>query len=148
MNISESLVREIVQKVLAESASAEQKPDFEKHVDPSGILSVKTETVKCERFEQDGVGLKDIVTLKEAPRMGAGIMEIDHTSFEWTLSYDEYDYIIEGTLEIEIDGRLVIGKPGDIIYIPANSHIHFQSSGFTRYAYFVYPANWQDLIGK
>ena len=146
MNVSEELIREIVAKVLQESvAGGAPKPDFEKHVDPSGIIGIKTSTVKCEPFGQDGVTLKDVVTLEEAPRMGCGIMELDHTSFEWTLTYDEYDFVIEGTLEIEIDGRVVVGQPGDIIYIPKNSHIHFQTPNKTRYAYFVYPANWQAL---
>ena len=76
--------------------------------------------------------------------MGAGIMELDHTSFEWTLTYDEYDYVIDGELEIEIDGRVVKGNVGDIIYIPKNSHIHFQTPSTARYAYFVYPADWQS----
>ena len=44
---------------------------------------------------------------------------------------------------IEIDGRVVTGNPGDIIYIPKDSHIHFQTPVKTRYAYFVYPADWQ-----
>lgn len=144
MNISESLIRDIVLQVLEQTKNS-SKPAFEKHVDLSGIIGIKTSTVKCEPFEQEGVALKDIVSLEEAPRMGAGIMELDHTSFEWTLTYDEYDMVIEGTLEIEIDGRIISGGPGDIIYIPKGSHIHFQSSGFTRYAYFVYPANWQEL---
>ena len=55
------------------------------------------------------MALKDVVTLEEAPRMGCGVMELDHTSFEWTLTYDEYDIVLEGTLEIEIDGRIVSG---------------------------------------
>lgn len=145
MNISESLIRDIVERVLREAVESEKAP-FEKHVDPSGIIGIKTSTVKCEPFEQDGVALKDLVTLEEAPRMGAGVMELDHTSFEWTLTYDEYDMVIEGELEIEIDGRIVRGGPGDIIYIPKGGHIHFQTPTFTRYAYFVYPANWQELI--
>ena len=145
MNISESLIRDIVERVLREAVESEKAP-FEKHVDPSGIIGIKTSTVKCEPFEQDGVALKDLVTLEEAPRMGAGVMELDHTSFEWTLTYDEYDMVIEGELEIEIDGRIVRGGHGDIIYIPKGSHIHFQTPTFTRYAYFVYPANWQELI--
>lgn len=145
MNISESLIRDIVERVLREAVESEKAP-FEKHVDPSGIIGIKTSTVKCEPFEQDGVALKDLVTLEEAPRMGAGVMELDHTSFEWTLTYDEYDMVIEGELEIEIDGCIVRGGPGDIIYIPKGSHIHFQTPTFTRYAYFVYPANWQELI--
>ncbi|HIS65097.1 MAG TPA: ethanolamine utilization protein EutQ, partial [Candidatus Avoscillospira avistercoris] len=117
MNISESLIRDIVLQVLEQTKNS-SKPAFEKHVDPSGIIGIKTSTVKCEPFEQEGVALKDIVSLEEAPRMGAGIMELDHTSFEWTLTYDEYDMVIEGTLEIEIDGRIISGGPGDIIYIP------------------------------
>ena len=128
MNVSEELVRQIVQKILEESAAQNTpKEDFVKEKDPSGIIKIKTDTVKCERFQQDGVALKDVVTLEEAPRMGCGIMELDHTSFEWTLTYDEYDMVIDGTLEIEIDGRVLTGKPGDIIYIPKNSHIHFQT---------------------
>ncbi|MDO4219319.1 MAG: ethanolamine utilization protein EutQ [Synergistaceae bacterium] len=147
MNVSEELIKKIVTQVLAEQGLNQgQKEDFVKHKDKSGIIHVKTDTVKCERFEQDGVALKDILTLDEAPRMGAGIMELDHTSFEWTLVYDEYDLVLDGVLEIEIDGRVVTGHKGDIIYIPKNSHIHFQTPSKTRYAYFVYPANWSELV--
>ena len=148
MNISEEMIREIITKVIEQSVkpdSREEDCGFEKTVDPSGSIGIKTSTVKCERFQQDGVALKDVTTLDEAPRMGCGIMELDHTSFEWTLTYDEYDLVLEGNLEIEIDGRIVSGQAGDIIYIPKNSHIHFQTPDKCRYAYFVYPANWADL---
>ncbi len=144
MNVSEALIRDIVEKVLKQS-KGEQPAPFVKQKDPSGIIHVKTDTVKCEPFEQDGVALTDVLTLEEAPRMGCGIMELDHTSFEWTLTYDEYDLVIDGTLEIEIDGRVITGLANDIIYIPKGSHIHFQSPHKARYAYFVYPANWQSL---
>lgn len=140
MELNEQAVRAIVTEVVR--AIVNKEPVRE--VDPSGIITIRTDTVKCEPFMQEGVRLKDIVTLEEAPRMGAGIMELDHTSFEWTLTYDEYDLVLDGTLEIEIDGRVHTGHPGDIIYIPKNSHIHFQTPSTARYAYFVYPANWQE----
>lgn len=143
MNVSEELIREIVMKVLQESSKPAVQEDFVKEKDPSGIIRIQTDTVKCEPFKQEGVALKDVVTLDEAPRMGCGIMELDHTSFEWTLTYDEYDMVIDGILEIEIDGRVVSAGPGEIIYIPKNSHIHFQTLSKARYAYFVYPADWQ-----
>lgn len=148
MNINEKELRDIIATVVEETLknkATSSDEDFVKKKDKSGILMVKSDTVKCEQFNNaEGVYLKDIVTLDEAPRMGAGIMELDHTSFEWTLTYDEYDYIIEGELEIEIDGRVISGKAGDIIYIPKNSHIHFQTPSTARYAYFVYPADWQE----
>lgn len=146
MNVSEELIRDIVEKVIRESMSA--KDDFEKTVDKSGVLVVRSDTVKTEPFEgRDDVKLKDIVTLEEAPRMGAGIMELqDGADFEWTLTYDEFDYVIDGTLEIAIEGGNVItGHKGDIIMIPKNTHIHFRTPNYARYAYFVYPANWQEL---
>lgn len=143
MQISESLIREIVERTLREIGTEK----MEKRVDPSGIMSIKLSTVKCEPFAGvKGVGLKDATTLEEAPRMGAGVMELDHGVLEWTLTYDEYDYVIEGTLQIEVDGRIIEGKAGDIIYIPRNSHIFFKTPDFTRYAYFVYPANWSELV--
>lgn len=145
MNISEEIIREIVEKVLRETLGLPGPESFDKEKDPSGILRVKTETVKTVPFGgQPGVSLQDIVTLEEAPRMGAGIMELDNTSFEWTLTYDEYDMVIDGILEIEINGRIITGYPGDIIYIPKNSHIHFQTPSKARFAYFVYPADWQQ----
>ena len=146
MNVSEQLIREIVTKVLQEAGGLTAGPGFEKHVDPSGIIGIKTSTVPLQPFEgREDVRLNDVPTLEEAPRMGCGIMELrDAASFEWTLTYDEYDIVLEGVLEIEIDGRIVSGNPGDIIYIPKGSHIHFQTPSYAKYVYTVYPANWQE----
>ena len=143
MSVSEDIIRKIVTEVVKEALGI-PKEDFVKVRDKSGVMMIKTDTVKCEPFETDGVSLKDITTLEEAPRIGAGIMELDHSSLEWTLRYDEYDLVLEGTLEINIDGRLISGGPGDIIYIPKDSHIHFQTPCKARFAYFVYPANWSQ----
>lgn len=144
MQFSEDILRRVIRDVIDELGSAEQQ-GFVKCKDPSGVFAIRTKTVKTEPFAgAEGVRLLDVTTLEEAPRMGAGIMELDQARFEWTLTYDEYDYVIEGILEIEIDGRVVTGYPGDIIYIPKDSHIFFRSPGKTRYAYFVFPANWQE----
>ncbi len=144
MNISEQLIRDVIVKVLQESGLC--GCECQRQVDPSGIIGIKTSTVKLEPFGgREDVKLKDITTLEEAPRMGCGIMELtDGASFEWTLTYDEYDIVLEGNLEIEIDGRVVAGGPGDVIYIPKGSHIHFQTPDRAKYAYTVYPANWQE----
>lgn len=146
MNMSEALIREIVEKVLAEAMTDRPGDGFEKQVDPSGIIGIRTSTVPLEPFEgRQDVRLRDVTTLDEAPRMGCGIMELTGgASFEWTLTYDEYDIVLEGELEIEIDGRIVRGGVGDILYIPKGSHIHFQTPDRAKYVYTVYPANWQE----
>ena len=149
--IDEREIKKIVEKVVEEKLgeklcpgqTMETSEGFTKIKDPSGILKIAQRTVKCEPFEQRGVALKDLTTLSEAPNMGCGIMELDHTAFEWTLTYDEYDIVLEGNLEIEIDGRTLKASQGEIIFIPKNSHIHFQTPDFARYVYVTYPADWQ-----
>ncbi|MDO4492422.1 MAG: cupin domain-containing protein [Clostridia bacterium] len=140
MQLNEDAIRAIVTEVVKTIVNNEPV----REVDPSGVITIRTDTVRCEPFMQEGVRLKDVVSLEEAPRMGAGIMELDHTSFPWTLTYDEYDLVLDGVLEIEIGGRVHTGHPGDIIYIPKGSSIRFQTPSTARYAYFVTPANWQE----
>ncbi|GAB2045665.1 cupin domain-containing protein [Agathobaculum sp. TL06] len=150
MKVNEELIRSLVEKVLAETGR--QKPEesksggcgFEKTVDPSGVLSVRVPTVRLEPFEgRDDVRLKDVATLEEAPRIGCGIMELrDGADFEWTLTYDEWDVVLEGRLEIRIDGRTVGGDAGDVLYIPRGSHIHFTTPQYAKFAYTVFPADW------
>lgn len=144
MQQQEELIREIVSRVLAQASGGLNK----QRDASSGAMLIHTEGLKTEPFEgREDVRLLDLATIEESPRMGAGLMELlDKADFEWTLTYDEYDYVMEGTLEIVLDsGTVLTGKPGDVIYIPKNTHIHFRTPDCTRYVYFVYPANWQDL---
>ncbi|MGV8981823.1 cupin domain-containing protein [Clostridium sp.] len=147
-NIDKKSIEDMVRKILAESLAVE-KCEFEKHVDASGVISVKLDTVKMDKFETgkegDKVLLKDIVTLEESPRLGCGLMEMEETRFDWTLKYDEIDYIIDGTLEINIDGRKVVGNKGEMIFIPKNSTIEFSVPNYAKFMYVTYPANWAEL---
>jgi ethanolamine utilization protein EutQ len=145
--INKQMLEEIIKKVILEHLGKKQE-EFVKHKDESGVISIKTDTVKPEKFdtgkEGDEIYLKDVLSLEESPRLGCGIMEMKESSFEWTLKYDEIDYVIDGTLEIIIGDRKVVGKKGDIILIPKNTAIQFSTPDSCRFMYVVYPANWQE----
>jgi ethanolamine utilization protein EutQ len=147
-NVDSKMIEEIVRKVLLEMGKG-PKEDFVKETDRSGVAVIKTETVHPGKFdtgkEGDQVYLKDVLTVEESPRLGCGVMEMDTSTFDWTLKYDEVDYIIEGRLEIIIGDRKVVGEKGDIIFIPKNTSIKFSAPGHTRFLYVVYPANWEEL---
>ena len=138
-------LEQIVRKVVCEVLS--QKTQI-KTVGKSGVASVRAGDLKLDKFDTgksgDKVFLKDALTLEESPRLGFGMMEIDETTFDWTLRYDEVDYIIEGTLEILIDGEKIVGNAGDIIYIPKNSAIQFSAPKYAKFFYATYPADWAD----
>ncbi len=143
MELQENIILEIVRQVLAETASSPPKQTA-----ACGAFSVRAGEAKTKPFEgRDDVRVTDLATVAESPRIGAGMMELlRQADFEWTLTYDEYDYVISGTLEILLDdGTVLTGKPGDVLYIPKNTHIHFRTPNEARYAYFVYPANWQEI---
>lgn len=147
MKLDEKVLEELVRQVIKEELDKMQ--DTLKYVDPSGVGVVKLSKVVREKFDtgnpKDEVYINDLYTLDESPRLGAGLMEMKESTFDWTLKYDEVDYIIEGTLEIVIGDRKVVGNKGDVILIPKNSSIKFSAPEYAKFLYVVYPANWQQL---
>ena len=137
----ETLVRQIVTEKLMPT----------KQVDPSGIMSIKLpeiDVIEDDRLDTgnpaDIVYTKDLFSLEESPRLGCGLMVMKDTTFDWTLEYDEIDYIISGQLDILIDGRKISATAGEIILIPKSSKIQFSVTGDARFVYVTYPADWQS----
>ena len=134
----EAIVRQVVAKLLVANDDC-----------PVKKIAVPTLTVTEEHRMDTGnpadrVWTRDLFTLEESPRLGCGLMVMEHTTFPWTLNYDEIDYVVEGELSILIDGKRVTAGPGEIILIPKGSSIHFSVENKARFLYFVYPANWAD----
>jgi len=148
MELDKKMIEGIIREIIREELSRAKEPV--RKLDPSGVISVDPRDMELEDFpfpaEAKGITLKDLFTVEESPRLGAGIMELDHTSLDWTLTYDEVDYVIEGTLDIIIEGRKVSAGPGEIIFIPKNTSITFSTPDKTRFFYVVYPANWSDPV--
>lgn len=86
----------------------------------------------------------DLFSLEESPRLGVGVMEMEDTTFLWTLNYDEVDYVIEGKLDILTEGERVSAGAGELIFIPKGSKIQFSVTGKARFLYVTYPADWQS----
>ncbi len=147
--ISDAQLHTLIREVVAETTGSSPEVPFVRHGDPaSGVLAVRTATVQPEPFDTgkagDKVSLRDIFSLAESPRLGCGVMEMEKTRFDWVLNYDEIDYVIEGQLEIVIDGRKVVGEAGDVILIPKNTAIQFSVPDFARFLYVTYPADWEQ----
>lgn len=147
-DILEVLVRQIIEENLNGSKN---NVDFDRHKDISGITSIRLPRVKVDESNRldtgnpnDIVYTKDLFTLEESPRLGCGIMEMKETTFDWTLNYDEVDYIIEGTLDILIDGRKITASEGELILIPKGSSVKFSVPNYARFIYVTYPADWES----
>ncbi|BDE88765.1 MULTISPECIES: cupin domain-containing protein [Intestinimonas] len=134
-------IEELVRRVLLEKLGG-NGPRVKKVEVPR--LDVAAEHRMDTGNPADRVWTRDLFTLEEAPRLGCGLMVMERTTFPWTLTYDEMDYVIEGRLDILVDGQTVSAGPGEVLYIPKDTSIQFSVRDKARFLYFVYPANWQN----
>ena len=149
-NLDKALLEQLVRQIIEEKiAGTKDTVDFVRNKDVSGITSIKLPTVKVDESNRldtgnpaDVVYTKDLFTLEESPRLGCGMMEMKATTFDWTLNYDEVDYVIEGHLDVIIDGRKISADAGELIFIPKGSSIQFSVPDSARFIYVTYPADW------
>ena len=147
---TESLVAQLMEKVMKEKQSLEQEAmqsGFDSVTGKGGIKVIDGSSVKFGRF--DGaqphcVGLTDLVTDQDGSSMAAGFMQWDNAFFPWTLNYDEIDMILEGELHVRHEGETMIAKAGDVMFIPKGSSIEFGTPSTVKFLYVAWPANWQS----
>ena len=89
---------------------------------------------------------KEILSSKESQNIASGFIKIIDSTFNWHLSYDEIDFIMEGDVTIKINGKEYTAYTGDIIYIPKGSDVIWSAKEYTKLLYITYPANWSDLL--
>ncbi|RLB73457.1 MAG: ethanolamine utilization protein [Deltaproteobacteria bacterium] len=145
--VDDERLKEIIQQVVAEQSLGSTAP-FGKDIDAdSGVISVRTAEVQPKPFVTgkagDKVYLSDVFSLEESPRLGCGVTEMKASCFDWVLNYDEIDYVIEGRLEIIVNGKKIVGEKGDTLLIPKNTAIQFSVPDFARFLYVTYPADWE-----
>ncbi len=137
---SDEDIRRIVRTVLAEKT----KPAC---ANPR-VTYVKGESVKLEPFPQAPPGqvihMTDVVTSREG-NLAAGFMTFDKSQLPWHLTYDEVDYVVEGTFTLQANGKTYTCGAGDVMYIPKDTHVVFGSPATCKVLYVTYPANWAEV---
>jgi ethanolamine utilization protein EutQ len=86
--------------------------------------------------------LQDVVTMDDASSMGGGYMSWLKGGFEWHLTYDEIDCVVQGIMEITCEGRTLTAGPGDLVFIPAGSKVRWSTPSWALVYYVTFPANW------
>lgn len=147
--VDTELIYRLVREVLKELPLQGKEVPFERECDSGGLRLVRGGTVKYEKFDaaagKADIALRDITDLRESPNMCAGFMTINNSTFEWELKYEEFEYIIEGCLDITVNGRTYRGRKGDVFYIPKGSRIVWHTPESAKLFYTTYPANWSDF---
>lgn len=122
---------------------------FEADTDDSGLKVVRGSSVKMDVFDtgnpDNKVYFQELVS-KDESKMSAGFLIIENSKFDWELTYEEIDYVIEGTLTVEINGKTYTAHAGDVLFVPSGTKVVWGSPDKARVFYTTYPANWADLL--
>lgn len=141
----------LLQKMLQtnEEEPAKETPPYRCVSHKNGLKVVKGATVRMDDFDTGTpgakVGFQELVSQHES-KMSAGFLTIDHSTFAWKLPYEEIDYVISGTVSVEIDGQTFVGRAGDVLFVPAGSDVVWGSPDNAKIFYTTYPSNWADLM--
>ncbi len=89
--------------------------------------------------------LRDVITMDDSASIAGGFMSFHKgRGIDWTLNYDEIEYIVEGRVEISYGGKTLIADVGDTIFIPKGSAIHWSTPTWVKIFYATFPSNWAD----
>lgn len=145
MNIDRKQIEALVQQIVLEKLSQKKK------VTADGLITIDLPEWNVDESDRmdtgnpnDQVYTKDFFDLKESPRLGAGLMTMKKSTFDWTLNYDEVDYVISGELSVIGRNGTATAHAGQMILIPKGSQIKFSAPEESRFIYITYPADWEN----
>ncbi|WP_217078107.1 cupin domain-containing protein [Clostridium baratii] len=142
--VNEGLLQEML-KILASGEGSK----FISSCDESGLKVVKGSSVKMDVFDtgnpNNKVYFQELIS-KDESKMSAGFLIIEDSKFEWELTYEEIDYVIEGTVTVEINSKIYEANAGDVLFVPKGSKVVWGSPNKAKLFYATYPANWADLL--
>jgi len=78
--------------------------------------------------------------------IACSVMEMDGFDFEWTVLYDEWIYVLDGVLTIELGDGTHDLNPGDSLWLPDGTWHHYHVKK-CKAVVVVYPNNWRELRG-
>lgn len=115
----------------------------------SEVIHFQRDALPFEPYGEQGSGSASIARLvgpQESSTMGAGVARFDNVSIEWTVLYDELIVALEGAFTLRVGERAYETKPGDVLWIPANTPLRYEGRGATVF-YALAPVDWRERNG-
>lgn len=123
--------------------SAAEQP-FQAESDPqSGLKVVRGRTVRFENLEtgtpNTRAAYRELIG-KDRSQRSAGFLTIEKSSFACELKREEIDIILEGSLSVTVNEKTYYAHQGDVLFIPKNTKVTWNSPDYVKLFYAAYPA--------
>ncbi len=96
----------------------------------------------------NGGAVLGLVNTSFSDNLGAGIGTFENCANEWTVTYDEVLFGIDGVLTIRIGEDAYDVGPGDVIWIPKDTALIYEADEKVTFFYAVCPAANSPSAGK
>lgn len=138
--LDNNLLEEMIRKLLNM-----KNLKFEKIQDPSGLIMIKGNSIKMEKLntknEKNNISFQNILDDEEFGKV-SGVLKMEKSNFSWNIGYNEVFYIVSGSVNISIKGNEYVGNKGDILYLPKDTYINFNSENICEVFYSSEGENW------
>ena len=133
---------QVLQKTIMKMLLNEKK--FEKECDSSGFTLIKGESIKFDKiFKNLNIYSQDLINTDEEI---IGILKIERDNFIKKTKSKGNLFIIDGEVEIVLNGKRYLGKSGDLINIPKKAEIKIGSKDMAKVLYFSKDLNWSEPL--
>lgn len=100
-------------------------------VDCGGLKVVRGNTVKMDVFDTGNpdhkVFYQEIINANDGCSMNAGFITIEGCTFDWETTCEELYHVVEGTLNVTVNGKVYTAHPGDSVFFPKGAKLAFGS---------------------
>jgi ethanolamine utilization protein EutQ len=87
----------------------------------------------------NGAAVQGLVNTSFSTRLGAGIGVFQNCAMEWTVTYDEVLFILEGQFRLKTSEGTFQAGPGDTLWIPEGTQLIYEADEPVTFFYAVAP---------
>ncbi|WP_333814346.1 cupin domain-containing protein [Tabrizicola sp.] len=112
-----------------------------------------TEVKLFRKSDQDivpgpnGAAVQGLVNTSFSSQMGAGIGVFENCAMEWTVTYDEVLFILDGRFRLKTRQGTFHAGPGDTLWIPEGTWLVYEADAPVTFFYAVAPVSGSPTTG-
>jgi len=126
----ERLVREAIEARISAATASAALPEGVVFIESGKALGQGAGSVPA----QDRAVLTEVLGAPGGSRLAAGYLVWEGASFNRVVEAPEVAIVIEGELHLTVGGQALIGRPGDMVYLPQGAKVMYSAPSRVKLA--------------
>lgn len=94
------------------------------------------------RFEHgDQAEVAQLCGADDGSKLGVGLVRLTNADIPWTIKYDEFIWVLEGTFTVQTDNAELVAHKDESIWLPAGTKLSYRSDN-ALLLYAIHPTDW------